>query len=125
MDTITLKDREIPLYYSAYEMVEAQRQIAHPMAKLVRILLGRNPDNPDDDTDFGGAGQLDAIAKLICILGNAGLEESGKEPDLTEKYVLRRLVPAELAQVVSICLDVMYKGMEEEDPAATNNAEEV
>ena len=125
MHTITLKDREIPLYYSAYEMAEAQRQIAQPMNNLISILLGRNPENPDDSSGFGGADQLNAIAKLICIMGNAGLEESGKDPDLTEKDVLRKLIPAELASVVSTCLDVMYEGMGNDSEDASDNGKEV
>ena len=48
MITIKLKDREIPLYFSAYELVEAQRQITEPMNKLVSAVLGRNPEDPED-----------------------------------------------------------------------------
>ena len=35
------------------------------------------------------------MAKLIRILGNAGLEEAGEAPDLTDKKVLRAMKPAD------------------------------
>ena len=114
MNTIKLKDREIPLFFSAYEMVEAQRQIAEPMTRIVSIILGRNPEDPDDTSRFGSADHLNSIAQLVCIMGNAGLEEAGEKPDLTVKAVLRNLKPADLYEIVSVCLDAMYAGVDSE-----------
>ena len=38
--------------------------------------------------------RLEKMGRLITILGNAGLEEKGEKPDLTEKWVLRNMKPA-------------------------------
>ena len=38
--------------------------------------------------------RLEKMGKLIAILGNAGLEQSGQEPDLTDKWILRNMKPA-------------------------------
>ena len=38
--------------------------------------------------------KTEKLGKLIRILGNAGLEESGQEGDLTDKWVLRHMKPA-------------------------------
>lgn len=114
MVTIKLKNREIPLYFSACEMVETQRQIAEPISRMVLIILGKNPDDPEDTTQFGSADHLKAIAQLVCILGNAGLEEAGEVPDLTEKDVLRKLKPTSIYEIVSACLDAMNEGADHE-----------
>lgn len=110
MVTITLNNREIPLLYTALEMLEIQEQIA-PINQAISLVLGQNPDDPEDDKAYGSAGHLDAVAKLIMILGNAGLEESGKEPDLTTKYVLRSLRPGDMAEVIACCFNAINEGM--------------
>ena len=38
--------------------------------------------------------RMEKFGKLVTILGNAGLEQNGEEPDLTEKWVLRNIKPA-------------------------------
>ena len=113
MVTINLKGREIPLIYTTYEMKQIQEEIA-PMGKLQYILSGQNPDDEKDSSGFGGAEQIGAVAKLVRILGNAGLEEAGQEPDLTNKKVLRALRPAELANAINLCMEAMAQGMETE-----------
>ena len=65
---------------------------------------------------FGSAEHLGAIAKLIRILGNAGLEEAGEAPDLTDKKVLRALKPAEVGTAVEKCIEAMGEGMASEIP---------
>ena len=77
MVTLTLGKREIPLLYTTYEMLTIQTDIA-PLSKAIRMVLGRNPDDDSDMSRFGSAEHLDAAAKLIRILGNAGLEEAGE-----------------------------------------------
>ena len=88
MASITLKGREIPLLYTTYEMKQIQEEVA-PFTKAVAMLLGRNPEDEDDTSRFGSAEHLEAIGKILRILGNAGLEEAGEKADLTE--MLRRL----------------------------------
>ena len=115
MVTLTLGKREIPLLYTTYEMLTIQTDIA-PMSKAIRMVLGRNPDDDEDMSRFGSAEHLDAAAKLIRILGNAGLEEAGEAPDLTDKKVMRALKPGELANAVNLCMDAMNEGMASEIP---------
>ena len=115
MVTITLKGREIPLAYTTYEMMLIQRDIA-PISRAVKLALGKNPDDDEDLSLFGGADHLKAVAALIRILGNAGLEEAGETADLTDKRILRAMKPNELIMAISKCMDAMNEGMASEIP---------
>ena len=115
MASITLKGREIPLVYTVYEMKQIQEEIG-PLGKAIDMILGRNPENKEDMSQFGGADQIGAVAKAIRILGNAGLEEAGQEPDLTDKQVMRSLKPSDLLMMINSCMDAMNAGMASEIP---------
>ena len=80
MVTITLKGREIPLLYMSYEMKKVQEEIG-PINRAISMVLGRNPEDKDDHSLFATVEHLDAVAKMVRILGNAGLEEAGEEPN--------------------------------------------
>ena len=62
------------------------------------------------------AGQLNAIAKCIRICGNAGLESAGMEPDLTDKWVLKAMRPAQITEAMSACMNAINEGMASEIP---------
>ena len=113
MASITLKGREIPLLYTTWEMKQIQEELG-PMHRAIKLILGRNPDDENDTSGYGSPEHLSSAAKLIRILGNAGLEEAGLEPDLTDKKVMRALPPSEIAAVVNACMDTMAKGMASE-----------
>jgi len=115
MAKITLKGREIPLLYTTYEMKQIQEEIA-PLSTFQYVVFGRNKDDPDDASRFGSPEQLEALAKLIRILGNAGLEEAGEAPDLTDKKVLRALRPTEIVEAINACTQAMADGMSSEIP---------
>ena len=115
MAEILLKGREIPLLYTVYEMKTIQEEIA-PLGELQYTIVGRNKDDEDDTSKYGGPEHLSAIAKLIRVLGNAGLEEAGEVPDLTDKKVLRALKPGDLVEAVNACLKAMNEGMASEVP---------
>lgn len=116
MVSINLKGREIPLEYSTYEMKIIQEAIA-PIGEAVNMLLGKSKeDKKGQYRDFGSAEHLDTIAKMVTILGNAGLEENGENPDLTEKKVLRAIKPDGIGIIVNKCLDAMAEGMASEIP---------
>ena len=115
MITIRLKGREIPLVYTTFEMKTIQEEIA-PLTKAIRMVLGRNPEDEEDTSPFGGAEHIGAAAKMIRILGNAGLEEAGEIGDLTDKKVMRALRPADLAEVMNACMSAMSEGMASEIP---------
>ena len=113
MASINLKGREVPLLYTTWEMKLIQEEIAK-LEDFRYIVFGRNKDDEGDDSLYGSPQQLDAIAKMIRILGNAGLEEAGEEPDLTDKKVLRALKPIELADALKACSEAMAEGMASE-----------
>ena len=115
MASINLKGREVPLLYTVYEMKTIQEEIG-PMDKVLYMATGRNPDDETDVSKFGGAEHLGTIAKLAKILGNAGLEEAGETPDLTEKKIMRALKPNEVLSIANECLNCMTDGMKSEIP---------
>lgn len=115
MTEIILKGRTIPLLYTTYEMLKIQEEIA-PIGKFQYMLYGKNPDDEKDGSLYGGPEQLNAVAKLVRILGNAGLEESGEAPDLTDKKVLRMIRPAEIMKVINACAEEIGKGVASEIP---------
>ena len=115
MASITLKGREIPLLYTVYEMKQIQEEIA-PIGKALKIILGRNPEDENDTSLYGSAQHLEAAAKMVRILGNAGLEENGENADMTDKKVMRAIRPGELAEIVNACFDAMNEGMKSEIP---------
>ena len=115
METITLKGRAVPLLYTVWEMKQIQEEIA-PLGQFQYVVFGRNPDDEDDTSRYGSAEHLTAVAKLIRILGNAGMEENGEAADLTDKKVLRAIRPAELADMVNACMRAMNEGMASEIP---------
>lgn len=115
MATITLRGREIPLLYTVFEMKTIQEEIA-PLGELQYLIVGRNKDDEKDTSKYGGPEHLGAIAKLIRVLGNAGLEEAGEAPDLTDKKILRAMKPGDLVDAVNACLAAMNEGMRSEIP---------
>jgi len=115
MTSIVLKGREIPLIYTTYEMKAVQEEIA-PLSVAFKILTGQNPDDPEDKSQYGSAKHLEAMAKLIQILGNAGLEETGQEPNLTEKGIMRAMKPNDLIRAFNECMNAISEGMSSEIP---------
>jgi len=118
MGSITLKGREIPLVYTVWEMKEIQEELG-PLSTAIRLVLGRNPEDETDTSKYGSAEHLKAAASLIRILGNAGLEEAGEAPDLTNKKILRALRPSELIEAINECINAMNEGMASEIPEKT------
>lgn len=115
MASIALKGREIPLLYTTYEMKDVQEQIG-PLNQVISMVTGHNPEDEEDTSLFGSAKHLDALAKMLRILGNAGLEEAGDEADLTEKKILRALRPNQIADAITAVSDAMADGMKSEIP---------
>ena len=114
--TITLKGREIPLLYTTYEMKTIQQEVC-PIGEFVYLLFGRKQDDKKNEASmYLHPEHLDAVIKAIRILGNAGLEEAGEAPDLTDKKVLRALKPAEVGTAVEKCVEAMGEGMASEIP---------
>ena len=99
MTEIKIGGRIVPLSYSAFEMIEIQKQIGCTAFQLKDEVFGIHQeaeDNPDSvriDV-IKDPERLEKMGKLIAILGNAGLEEKGEKPDITYKWVLRNMKPA-------------------------------
>lgn len=117
MITIKLKGREIPLIYTVYEMKQVQEEIC-PLGEISYRILGLNKDNPEVRDGFGGPEQLDALSKMIRIMGNAGLEEAGEAPNLTDKSVLRAMRPTQIPEMVNACSTVIGESLRSEFPDA-------
>ena len=117
MKTIILKGREIPLLYTVYEMKTIQEDVC-PLGELFYRVLGANAEDPEDRSGFGAPGHLETVAKLVRILGNAGLEEAGEHPDLTEKKIMRSMKPGQISDIVKTCAEAITEALESEIPAA-------
>lgn len=97
--TIKLGEREIPLYLSTYELIAIQEEVGCTVAQLRDEVFGLHLADPENDKSWvmelgTDPERMAKFGKLVRILGNAGLEEDGKEPDLTEKAVLRAMKPS-------------------------------
>ena len=94
--------RSIPLYYSTYETIAIQREIGCTAFQLndqvfgVEMIDEEKEKTPDNIrlTVANDPEKIEKLGRLIRILGNAGLEESGQEGNLTDKWVLRNMKPA-------------------------------
>ena len=115
MGEITLRGRTIPLVYTVQEMKQIQEEVAR-LDRIGYMIFGRNPEDENDASLYGGPEHLSTIAKTVRILGNAGLEEAGEEPDLTEKWILRSLKPHQILDVVAACMETFTAGNESEIP---------
>ena len=113
-----LGGREIPLYYSTYETIAIQEEIGCTAYQLKEVVfgaekideeLGWEPENmrltvANDPT------RMKKLGTLIRILGNAGLEEEGQVPDLTDKWILRNMKPGSVLMYAVIMLAVISTG---------------
>ena len=97
----------------SFPALSVARISAHLTGAAVEIC----PDDIDDVSFAGSARHIDAIAKMVKILGNAGLEEAGEAPDLTEKKIMRSMRPNDFASAVNACVNAMNEGMVSEIPA--------
>lgn len=103
MAKIKLGEREIPLLFTTYETLTIQEKLGCTGSQLKDVVLGLRKEDKDDDPDpdihfdiLKDPERQKKFATLITILGNAGLEESGEEPDLTEKIIMRSIKPGNL-----------------------------
>ena len=115
---IIIGGRNIPLFYSTYETIAIQREIGCTAFQLKDEVFGVEKIDEDKDSTMDNIRltvnrdpeKMEKLGRLICILGNAGLEESGKEPDLTVKWVLRNMKPAMILIYALGVMAVINKG---------------
>ena len=115
LPTIKIGGREIPLFYSTYEMIQMQEDIGCTAYQLNDEVFGIHHEDDDDNSPVRFEVLTDMLktkklGTLIRILGNAGLEEEGKDPDLTDKWVLRHLKPGMIMVYVIALIAVITEG---------------
>lgn len=115
MAEIILRGRTIPLVFTMLEMKQVQEEVA-PIGQFINVIFGRKDSDDEKAELYGSAEHLNAIGKTVRIMGNAGLEEAGETPDLTDKWVLRALKPSNLMKTMGICLEAFNEGMASEIP---------
>ena len=98
MAGIKIGGREIPLLYTTYELVAIQEEIGCTGHQLRDEVFGIHLADENDPSSVvfdcvTDGKKTKKLSTLIRILGNAGLEEQGEEPNLTDKWVLRNMKP--------------------------------
>lgn len=120
MTEIRIGQRTIPLMYTTYEMIAIQKEIGCTSFQLKDEVFGLRVEDEDDPTsvrmDLVTDGlRMEKFGTLIRILGNAGLEEKGENPDLTEKWILRNMKPAMILPYCAAVLEEINAGNMIED----------
>ena len=123
MNEIKIGGREIPLYYSTYEMAELQDEIGCTAFQLKEEVFGIVQEDEDDPMSIRIKCATDPektkkLGKLLAIMGNAGLEEKGEEPNLTAKWILRNMKPPMITIYALTAMDVIMEGNNVETPQA-------
>lgn len=109
--------RTIPLVLSSYEMLTIQEEIGCTIGQIREQVFGIEHNLEMDEYSFSLATDKEKMKKfgtLIRILGNAGLEEAGQEPDLTDKWILRHMRPAMIMPFVILLTEVVNDAMKME-----------
>ena len=123
MTEIKIGKRTIPLFYSTYEMIAIQKEIGCTAFQLREEVMGFHQDDPDDPMSVHldvvkDPEKTEKLGKLLKILGNAGLEEAGQEPDLTEKWILRNMKPPMISTYAIVAMTVIVEGNQTESTKA-------
>ena len=131
---IIIGGRNIPLYYSTYETIAIQREIGCTAFQLNDMVFGVEKINEEESltadnmkmTVAGDADKTEKLCRLIKILGNAGLEESGQEPDLTEKWIMRKMKPGMVMVYAVAMMAIIVQGnIMESKPEQTGPVDEI
>jgi hypothetical protein len=112
---IKIGERTVPVLLSTLEMAEIQEEIGCTVGQLRDEVFGLQVDLETDKVTFGiveDGKKIRKFAKLIRIMGNAGLEESGQAPDLTDKWILRHMKPGMIKAYVVIISAEINKAMQ-------------
>ena len=127
---IKIGKRSIPLFYSTYETIAIQREIGCTAFQLNEKVFGTETIDEEKDPTLDNIrltvdkdpDKMEKLGILIKILGNAGLEENGQEPDLTTKWILRNMKPVMIPIYAMVAMTVIVNGnimeAKEEKPKA-------
>ena len=121
MTEIKIGGRIVPLLYTTYEMIAIQEEIGCTAFQLKDQVFGIRQEDEDDPESIrfdvvNDPERIRKLSKLIRIMGNAGLEESGQEQDLTDKWILRNIKPSMILPYAVMALAVIYNGNKMETP---------
>lgn len=127
---IKIGKRTVPLFYSTYELIAIQKEIGCTGFQLRDEVFGIYQENEDDPMSIKmgcvtDPEKTERLGKLIRILGNAGLEEHGEAPDLTDKWVLRNMRPALIMGYAIAAMAVITEGNKAEAPEEEGKQEPV
>lgn len=114
---IRIGGREIPVALTVYEMVAIQEEIGCTVGRIREHVFGLERDIENDTFTLRLAEDkelLKRFGKLIRIVGNAGLEEAGQAPDLTDKWIMRRIRPMQLGDIVMQLINAIDDAMRTE-----------
>ena len=122
MKEVKIGNRTIPLFYSTYEMIAIQKEIGCTAFQLRDEVFGITQEDEDDPMSirFGcvmDQTKTEKLGTLLRIMGNAGLEESGQEADLTDKWILRNMKPTMIMVYAVAAMVVINEGNKVEKPA--------
>lgn len=125
MTEIKIGGRTVPLLYTTCEMVAIQKEIGCTSFQLKDAVFGIEQKDEDDPNSivFGcvtDTEKTEKMCRLIRILGNAGLEEKGEEPDLTDKWVMRHMRPGLILPYAVATMAEIVDGNKMETPAKEN-----
>ena len=111
---IKIGNRTIPMTLTTFEMIAIQDEIGCTVGQLRDQVFGLEQNLETDEYSFKMVDDKDRLKKfgtLIRILGNAGLEEAGQKPDLTDKWVLRNIRPAMIMAYTIAITSVINEAM--------------
>lgn len=117
--SLNIGGREIPLILSTYELADIQEEIGCTAAQMQDQVFGieRVIEDEQEKTLFHVAENPEMMrkfAKLIRICGNAALEEKGETPDLTDKWIMRRIKPGNIIVYALIMMGLIVDAMKTE-----------
>ena len=125
---IRIGGREIPMTLTTFELIAIQEEIGCNVGQLEDEVFGLEKNLETDKYNFKLAEdkeRLKKFGKLIRILGNAGLEEAGQEPDLTDKWILRHMKPGMIMAYVIVITAVINESMKMESAQDDGPVDEV
>ncbi len=114
---IKIGGRTVPMVLTVFEMVAIQEEIGCTIGQVKDEIFGLEHNLETDEYSFSmleDKEKLKKFGRLIRILGNAGLEEAGQTPDLTDKWVLRNIRPAMLMAYTIAVSSVLNDAMKME-----------
>ena len=117
---IKIGGRTVPMVLTVFEMVAIQEEIGCTIGQVKDEIFGLEHNLETDEYSFSmleDKEKLKKFGRLIRILGNAGLEDKGETPDLTDKWILRNMKPGLIIGYALAAMNEITEGNRVEAPA--------